>query len=879
VSERLAPVMSSNAGGFSRYAGVAAIGLGIAAQMLICGDQTNAAGGWLYVLAIAILLFGSIGERLDAATAANVDAGTDQIITLILLLVAAALRLVLLTEHPGVFGDEGERGMEARHILEGARPPVAGYGWWGVPNLYFYFIAVFLKVAGDGLFGLRLSSVTCGVASVFFVARTGRLLWGPRAGWIAGTLMAVSPVALQFSRLAGESGPTVALWAAGFFFLFRALLEERPRNALAAGALLGGSLYFYASARLLLLIVPVIALGLLVSRPSQVGRRIVGGLTLAFILSVLPLAATSWKYREEFVGRYRETSIFSPQNRPIAFHEAGVTYSESWRDETTLQTLSRHLGSWSRVLLHQLRLTVEVLFRRGDPTVFYQPGVHLGSLLSPLLAPLALLGLVWGVRHLCDLRFAILNIWFWGGVLGPALTINTPSVQRFAGAWPALMLFPAALLDHIASPVTATGFRRLMAAVPAIVIGSIAVMDTREYFFVYRSLAPYGEATAQARYVAALDSRYKVYELGVDGVRQSDVFLGYGPTRFLARDVEGVDVGALPSRLPIVDENGKGVVFLVYPSNAVFLPMLRLFYPDGIQDVVADRAATRFTTYRVEARTLAQRRNTQASYTSFDGVRIERAEPNLGTVMSDGEPWRGPEGLSYPARANWHGAFLCPISGPRKVTLAGSGDAKVWVDRRMITREVGAPNSAKSVDLLLARGLHEVRLEGTLGGRSGRITVGFPKPVDSKFLFCCPVGVFSGEVWNRGGDFESLPSRAPDVFRADPFLGFRYLQDDPSFPGSPFTARWRATVNAPRPGSYLLGLRSNGRSRLLLDGQVRLEVPAKGELTILTELNSGPHSLEIRYAWTTGRPYLELTWNPPGESEELITPNSFGVFE
>ena len=130
------------------------------------------------------------GERLDAAPAANVDARTDRIITLILLLVAAALRLALLTEHPGVFGDEGERGMEARHILEGARPPVAGYGWWGVPNLYFYFLAVFLKVAGDDLFALRLSSVACGVAAVFFVARTGRLLFGPRAGWIAGSLQA-----------------------------------------------------------------------------------------------------------------------------------------------------------------------------------------------------------------------------------------------------------------------------------------------------------------------------------------------------------------------------------------------------------------------------------------------------------------------------------------------------------------------------------------------------------------------------------------------------------------------------------------------------------------------------------------------------------------
>ena len=144
-----------------------------------------------------------------------------------ILALALALRLVNLEYMPGIFGDEGERGMDARAIVEGRPALIFGYGWWGVPNLYFYCVAWMLRLFGDNMVGDRMLSVISGVLAVWFVYRIGRLLWGPRAGLIAGALLAVSPLALQFSRLAGESTPTGALWAAGFFFLFRALRDRR----------------------------------------------------------------------------------------------------------------------------------------------------------------------------------------------------------------------------------------------------------------------------------------------------------------------------------------------------------------------------------------------------------------------------------------------------------------------------------------------------------------------------------------------------------------------------------------------------------------------------------------------------------------------------
>ena len=65
---------------------------------------------------------------------------------------------------PGIFGDEGERGMDARAIIEGRPALIFGYGWWGVPNLYFYLVAWMLRLFGDTMVGDRMLSVISGVA-------------------------------------------------------------------------------------------------------------------------------------------------------------------------------------------------------------------------------------------------------------------------------------------------------------------------------------------------------------------------------------------------------------------------------------------------------------------------------------------------------------------------------------------------------------------------------------------------------------------------------------------------------------------------------------------------------------------------------------------
>ena len=246
---------------------VLTLALAAASAYTLIGNIASPLGGWLWAGALVALLLTFAGaprwprglacvmpgpeDDFFAPGVPRLSVPWEAALVVAMLGVALGLRLFNLEYMPGIFGDEGERGMDARAILEGRPTLLFGYGWWGVPNLYFYCVAFMLRLFGDNMVGDRMLSVLCGVLAVWFVYRTGRLLWGPRAGLIAGALLAVSPVALQFSRWAGESTPTGTLWAAGFFFLVRALRERRWSDWALGGTLAGFSLYFYAAGKLI----------------------------------------------------------------------------------------------------------------------------------------------------------------------------------------------------------------------------------------------------------------------------------------------------------------------------------------------------------------------------------------------------------------------------------------------------------------------------------------------------------------------------------------------------------------------------------------------------------------------------------------------------
>ncbi len=893
---------------------VLTLALAAGAAAILQQDITDPRGGWLWAGALFALILtfagaagwprgGGLlpGPKSDffAPGLPRLTPRWEAVLVGCLLALALTLRLTNLEYVPGIFGDEGERGMDARAINDGQPANIFGYGWWGVPNLYFYLVSWMLRLFGDTMTGDRMLSVISGIIAVWFVYRIARLLWGVRAGLIAGTLLAVSPLALQFSRLAGESTPTGALWAAGFFYLFLALRHRKWSDWVLAGTLMGFSLYFYAAGKLIIPLIAGVGLYCLVRWHINFFRRYFLGfllLGLAFGLTFLPYALFSMKETppwQSFTGRAQETSIFSPQNQVQAFAKYGIPYTPPAPGQSLVQQVLSNPVGWGQVILQQMRVTTEVIYITGDPTPFYQITEHRGSMLAPLWAALALLGLAYAGWKIFDGRFALASIWFWGGMLGAALTMDTPSVQRLTGAWPVIMLFPAAMLDRVAAAAWPLSVRlaRRWSTVPLVALLIFFGGDSyREYFLHYGGMCTYCAATVQARYAQALGQEYKAYELGVGDY---DIFFSYGSTRFAAKGIEGEDLAVPVDALPVTDNNNKGVAFIVYGNNTQYLPLIRLFYPGGTEaPILGSDGSTSFINYKLTRDQIAGFQTVHARYDLAGGTGLTRDEPGLGMERAAGQPpWAAPPGLTYPVQASWTGGLVAPGYGSYIFTLRGPADAKLEIDGQAVPNggPTPLPGSAneRRMEVVLAKGMHDVRLSGTLPDAATRLGVSWasggdsPSPISANYLYNGPTGGLSGDVLPPlttpiNGTLADT-GQQPLMRRSDPALGFR--EATVSLKQAGWLVRWRGTLQIHTSGTYSFETSSNGPSVVLIDGQVVVNNPANGgpaPANGAVALNAGAHPVEVRYGWQGGPARMEWFWTPPGGERALVPPADAG---
>ncbi|MDQ3705784.1 MAG: glycosyltransferase family 39 protein [Chloroflexota bacterium] len=897
-----------------------AVGLLVSSFFALRANVVSPLGGWLWAggivaLIVAVLgvpawprgkspLQGPKGDFFGRGVP-DLPSGWSAALIFIILLVAVALRLYNLEYHPGIFGDEGERGMDARRILEGNGILIFGSGWWGVPNLYFYLTAFFLGLLGDhNMVADRMLSVVSGVIAVWYVYRTGKVLWGPRAGLIAGALMAVSPLALQFSRLAGESTPTGTLWAVGFFYMVLALRDRKWTDWLLAGLAWGFSLYFYAAGKLIIPMAAALGFYCLVRWRLDFFKRYALGFALlaaAMLITAMPyLVYAAESNFQVIMGRAQETSIFSPSNQGATFGRYNLPYDPALAEGSTVQTVTSHPVEWARLIYEQARETLDVLYRRADQVIFYRHEEHGGTMFPPFWAAIVMLSLAYATWKLWDGRFALVLIWFWFGMLGSILTIDTPNLQRVTGAWPALMLFPAALLDRIFAagwPFSLSLARRWATVPLAAAVLFFTYTSIQEYFGHYVQTCPYCDATAQARYALDLGTDYKAYQLGVGGYA---VYFGYGSTRFLAKNTEGIDMLTPADKLPAIDSNGKGLAFLVYSNNLDYLPLLRLYYPGGTEEPIrSPDGVQRFVSYKVTREQLATFQVARATYSPASGDAIARDEPGLGTeraqpeaqaqtsqVMPAVEPWSPPAGVSFPVKATWEGGLVAPEYGIYSFVLNGDAtDATLELDGRTILGGVGF-KPGEAVELVLAKGVHEVRLSGTLPNANSKISLqwagagGAAQAVQPRFLYKGPTGglaaeLVQGQLSAPNGEFLKTPEpfkgQPITQRRVDPFVGFRETFD--LFGSGPYFARWYGKLRIDQEGTYGFSVAVPSNLVLFVDGAVLIDGPS-GLPSGSVPLSAGLHDIELRYASPGGGARIELLWSPPGGETAIIPPTA-----
>lgn len=196
----------------------------------------------------------------------------------VLLLVKVAIAATL-----SPFGDEAFYWQESRHLA---------WGYSDLPPLTAWLIRLGETVAGHGLLGMRWPFLLIGSALPWLVVAFARQAFDARAGWQAGLLCLVLPLAGSLGVLALPDVPlTVAIMLA-MLFLLRASLSNRLGDWLVLGlALALAWLTHYRAAMPML----VGVLFLLTARGRQQWRR--PGLWLAMAvaaLGLIPLAVSNW---------------------------------------------------------------------------------------------------------------------------------------------------------------------------------------------------------------------------------------------------------------------------------------------------------------------------------------------------------------------------------------------------------------------------------------------------------------------------------------------------------------------------------------------------------------------------------------------------------
>lgn len=170
---------------------------------------------------------------------------TPPIAVAIVVVAAAFLRFWQLNSlPPGLYETGAQIGLEALRLLEhGTLPGLTAAN--GYAPLWVWLQAGPIALLGHTELALRLLPALFGTLAVYTTWLWTRLWFGPRVGWLAAFLLAVSPWAITLSRNGIEAGAypllvTLTLWLATRAWLHRTVASHLALAAVLAADLLTG---------------------------------------------------------------------------------------------------------------------------------------------------------------------------------------------------------------------------------------------------------------------------------------------------------------------------------------------------------------------------------------------------------------------------------------------------------------------------------------------------------------------------------------------------------------------------------------------------------------------------------------------------------------
>lgn len=286
---------------------------------------------------------------------------------IIIILLAAFLRLWRLDSYPALNADEAAIGYNAFSLLEtgldehGNPWPIHFQSFNDYkPGLYFYLVLPFVKILGLSEWAVRFPGAMLGVATVYVVyllvmelGRLGLRLGEPKNQLLSLTsafFLAISPWHIHFSRGGWEVNVATFFITCGVWLFLKSLKQAFSFKHLALSILLLVlSLYTYHAARI---IVPLLILGFLLiyRKEVRVNLKVILVAILMGLILLIPLGLDFTKgtvfSRVGGVGLFADTGPIERINEQrgehgnlrnpisIIFHNKPVNYTltflENW---------------------------------------------------------------------------------------------------------------------------------------------------------------------------------------------------------------------------------------------------------------------------------------------------------------------------------------------------------------------------------------------------------------------------------------------------------------------------------------------------------------------------------------------------------------------
>ena len=359
----------------------------------------------------------------------------EHILLFLVLTVAIFFRFYKIDSLPGgLFPDEAANGEDALSILNGDTRAFYERGL-GREALYFYLLAISIKLFGIGVWQIHIVSALIGILTILAGYMLAKELFNSRVAFFAGIFLATSYWHTTLSRT-GFRAILLPLFSSLFFYFILVCYKTKIKKnrfifATLAGISLALGLYTYPSFRFMAVIMSLMGSVLLIFKRNALienWKEICLGL-LSFVVVVAPLALYFMRQPDMFFGRASYVSIF---NSDI------------------------NKGDLAGTFFDVLKKTILMFFTKGD--LNWRHNVSGMSMINPFISLLFALGFTYSFYKIIKTRikYLFLVIWFLI-MLFPALLTSEgiPHGLRVIGVLPVIFYFPAIALDKIIKRVQA----------------------------------------------------------------------------------------------------------------------------------------------------------------------------------------------------------------------------------------------------------------------------------------------------------------------------------------------------------------------------------------------------------------------------------------